>query len=141
MGRGERAADLHRDSNARRRIEYPPACDLVREIAALEKLHRQVKAAIVELTEVEHVEHVRVLDARRADRFLLKARDDLALAGVFRAQHLERDALLDRHVLRQINFPHAALAEGLDDAVAPRNEGSNQRIVRVSHGGDELAQR
>ncbi len=44
--RGEGAADLERDAQAAVRLDHAGTLDLVREVVALEELHREVKAAI-----------------------------------------------------------------------------------------------
>ncbi|MGC4069645.1 MAG: hypothetical protein QM784_34305 [Polyangiaceae bacterium] len=86
---------------------------------ALEVLHSQKEAAIFELPKVEHVEHVRMLDARSANRLLLESADDLGFRGVLGTKYLERHPLLDEAVLSQVDHPHAALANDVQEAVLP----------------------
>jgi hypothetical protein len=80
---GERTANLHRDADAAGRVQNSPSRQLVGEVVALQELHRQEKAAVLEPAEIEYVEHVGVLDAGRADRLLLKASDDLPFGREF----------------------------------------------------------
>ena len=120
--------DLQGDVQASHRLDDVDLGELVREVVPLEELHRQKRRAGVELAEVEDVEHVRVLDAGGADRFLLEARHDVLLLRVLGAEDLERDLLLDGLVLGKVDLAHPAFPELLEDAVAAGNDLAEQRV-------------
>ena len=63
VGGREGPADLDGDANRARRIDDAVANEFVCEVIALEEFHGQEEAAVVELAEVEHIEHIGMLDA------------------------------------------------------------------------------
>src|SRR5690606_22415876 len=102
-------------------------------IVALEELHRQKEGAVFQLAEVEDVEHDGVLDARGADRLLLKAGHDLGPRRELVAQDLEGDLLLDRLVLGQIDAAHTPFAEQSHQAIATSGEAPEEWILSGLH--------
>jgi hypothetical protein len=133
MGGPERATDLHGDGDAALGREGALALELVRQVVPLEVLHGQKEAAVLQAAEVEDIEHVRVLDARGADRFLLEAEDDVRLRRILRSEDLERHLLFDGFVLGQVHLTHAAFAELAQHAEAARYERVDQGIDRLGH--------
>lgn len=70
------------------------AFDACAQRLAAEKLHHDVGAAAVELTEVRDLNQSGMFDPIRRPRFVEEASRGVAVAGVFGAQELDRDLAL-----------------------------------------------
>ena len=95
------------------------ARDAIGEALALEQLHHEVRTAIGEVAEVEHVDDVRMTHARRRARL---AQEPLRGRGVAARRPCERSTLsayvpAEHGVLDAKHRAHAAFAEGLDHPV------------------------
>ena len=130
----EGAANLERYVHRARRGERAGRKEDLREVAALEQLHRDVEPTVLELSEVEHVDDVRMLDAARAHRFAMEANHHVRARRVLGLQDLQRDLLFDRLLNGSVHVAHAALAELAQHAVAARHELPDERVVQARRG-------
>jgi hypothetical protein len=114
--RHERARDVAEDGEPSIDRQVPPP-DVGAEGRALEVLHGQVRRSL-DLADVEHRDHVRVVQRSGALRF---AQEALALLRRGRAgvgeHHLEGYAAFQRGVGRQVDRAHSPLAEAVHDLV------------------------
>ena len=118
--RGERFANAASDVRGARDGQSL-ALQEIRKALALEPLHHDVRRAVGELAEVEHVDDVLVLDRRRRLRFVEEARHDFRVASQVRQEHLHRDAPPQPRVLGEIDRAHAAFADlAANDVVTDR---------------------
>ena len=97
-----------------RKIAAPP--NLVEQRLAKDVLHGDVRLALV-LTDVVDGDDV---DVGEAGGRLRLPREALAeVVGVeSRLQHLDRDEAIEHRVAAEVQIPHAALTQALDDFVA-----------------------
>ncbi len=112
-------------------VAQPQVVEDVGEVAAGDVVHRQRERA-VDLGERVHRHDRRVPHLRRRRRLAAEALD-VPLAERQAAGHdLERDAPVQRPLVREVDHAHAAAAElGLDDEVAERAAvGSGAGLVR-----------
>jgi hypothetical protein len=91
----------------------------------VDELHRQEVAAAV-AAELEHAGDVGVGDAARQLDLAAEVRADRLVGGQVLAQELDRDLLLEVAVEAAPDDAHAALAEALEQLIAP----DEQRHVR-----------
>src|SRR6185369_12179353 len=99
------------------------------EILADEVLHRDEDVALGRLPEVGDVDDVLVADARGALGLLHEAAHEIGPAREIGEEDLERDLLLDDHVLGEVDEAHPPLAQLLQDAVAVRKNLAEERIL------------
>ncbi len=84
---------------------------------ALEPLHHEVAAAVLGLSEREHVDDVRVTDLIHDARFVDEPLDVERRATELGLQHLHSRALADQRMHRRIHHTHSAFADLRLDAV------------------------
>src|SRR5262249_40064981 len=99
------------------RREAPHAFDAPRQRLAVEVLHDGEVIAARPTAEIEHLQNMVVADAAGGLRFPFETLRDLAILGVARVQHLDRDAAIDADVFTLEDGAHAAFAEQPHDAV------------------------
>src|SRR5688572_28127380 len=87
------------------------ARDFFGQRAAGEVLHHDERRPIVELTEVEDVDHARMAYPRHSACFMRELRARVGTEGCLAQQHLDRDVTLQSFVAGQENLAHAALPE------------------------------
>jgi hypothetical protein len=92
------------------------------EVHALDELHGDVAQAAVLAVLVDPA-HVAVPHAPGQADLAPEAPLHLGVGGDLGAQHLDRDGLLELVVAGLVDHPHAALAEGGEDLVAPGHDG------------------
>ena len=98
---GERVGELARDRDDLRRRQRAAMVDEVRQALALEQLHHEVRPAVGEVAEVEHVDDVGVSNARGRARLAQEVlrRGGLALDDLV-AQDLERVVAAEQRCAR-----------------------------------------
>src|SRR6185437_7796811 len=106
----ENFADFHRRS--RQTLAQGNAVDVFRGDV--------VPAAFI--THFINRENVRVIERGRGVGFLIETNKSIAISREFFSEYFELDLAAEFRVLSQINFPHAARAELLQDAIT-RNGG------------------
>src|SRR5262249_19870435 len=98
------------------------------------------------LEEVGDVDDVLVRQLADGARLREEALHHRSVGGILAAQHLERDALAELDVLREVDAADRPIADQLDDAITADDvagrESDGARITRVffafarDHGGD-----
>ena len=83
-----------------------------------DELHREVRAAVVGLSNVVDVRDVRVRERRHRARLAEHALARMRVADGFGQQHLERDVPLEPNVSRAHDGSHSARAEHTLDPIA-----------------------
>ena len=97
---------------------------------AVDVLHDDVVAlALGVLARVEHLDDVRVLQARRRERLAAEAGDEVLVLGQVLGQQLDRHRALEHRVGGQEHGRHAAGAEPAVDPVAARDLGAGALIA------------
>lgn len=89
-----------------------------REVLALDQLHDQVGEGAVVAHGVHACDSASVVDLCGELRLALEAGEGLAVARVVGVQDLERDRDAALQIVRAVDHPHAAFAEGSLEAVA-----------------------
>lgn len=124
----------------------------VRERLALEQLHHEVCDAVV-LTDVGHIDYVRMTDARGRLALPEETRPQFLVVRHLRQQHLDGDALLQAAVHRLVHLRHATAADATHELVAAEDRAaSGAEMVEqtptaagllrgVMHGGEARASR
>ena len=113
----ERRGDLARDPHGAAHRHAGDSIDLVGEQRAFEVLEHDVRDALAGEPHVGRLDDVRVPEGSGGAGLVHEPLDDV---GVFRelgAQHLDRDAPLDQHVLGKEHASHPALVQTADDAI------------------------
>ena len=121
----------------------PASLNQVRQIGAVEILHHEINRAVDGGAGVEHVDDVRVADARCRPCLRAEARHHLALAGVGGVQDLDRHAAADLDVLGLEHLAHAAFADAAAHQVAPVEIGADHaaalgRLARLKRDRGRL---
>jgi hypothetical protein len=109
----EHLADDRGRSVARERCARP---DQLGERSTGRELHHHERVG-AHLTDIEHADHVRVLELRRDLRLPSEPHRDLGIAAQSLVQHLDREAAADFHVPRAKDVAHCPTTEELLDAV------------------------
>jgi len=99
---------------------YSRATDHVPEVLTLEVLHHHVRAAVLELADVEDARHVLAAQARRGASLALEPAERLGVGEGSGTEQLDGDALPERFVRGREDHAHAAFADGALHAVLPR---------------------
>ena len=134
-----------------RRVES--ACDLIEDVErlldrerpvrerlaqglALDEIHHEVEAAVVEPAEREDVDHVRVVDLVDRACFALEALRAILRRADLRLQDLDRDLLADHGLETRVDLPHRTRAEEpIDQVLADGSAGGEPvRGRSFAHG-------
>jgi hypothetical protein len=99
----------------------------VREGHALEPLHNEIGAPIIELADGEDVDDIGVPYPVHRARFLNETRHRRGLRADGFAHHLDDDTLADDRVDGRIDRPHPAFSEFALDFVVPDTKSRCQR--------------
>ncbi len=128
VGGRERLGDVGGDEDRRREGQARPPLTL-RDVLALEPLHRDVRLPVVELAERDHLHDARVAEAREHAALAPEARL-LACVDARQGDDLEGDRIARDLVVRAVDDPDAPAADlALDD------EASGERLAqRGDHG-------
>ena len=118
----ERREDLLGDLEGLLLRQRPFALDALGEALPLEELHDLEGLAVVEVTEVEDLDDVRVAERARDPRLAQEAPLRLGPRIVAAVEDLERDGLADALVHGAEDGAHAAAADQLLDAVLALDE-------------------
>ena len=93
--------------------ERPAPLEHVAKRFAFQKLHGDVRRAIIRLARFVNGDHVRVADAPRGTRLVLKAQQEIGVVEKLAVQNLERHgAIAHPNLLGEENRAHAALHPG-----------------------------
>jgi hypothetical protein len=113
----------------------PPLEDLA-ERFAFQKLHGDVRRAVIRLGRFVNGDDVRVANAPRGTRLILKAQQEVGVIQQLAAEDLERyRAVADRDLLGEENRTHAARAQAADNAkTAGESSGKLRFGFRGFHG-------
>src|SRR5437870_12926215 len=84
--------------------------DLIAQSIAVNVLDGDEVGAFA-LTDFVDVGDVRMIECSSGGGLLLEAAHSILISSNSRGQNLQRDLAMEPHVLRQINFAHATLAE------------------------------
>ena len=95
----------------------PSRAEDLREIAAREVLHHDVRSAGRQRAYLEHADHVLALDRCRGAGFADEARVGIVVAGFVRREELDGHASAERGVLGAEDDAHASRADHRLDAV------------------------
>ena len=96
-----------------------PAGDPLRQQLPFQQLHHEVRDAAVRDVEVEHLDDVRVAQRRRDLRFLLEARERVAVAHEAAMKQLHREAAGQARMSGEVDLAASAFREGTYDAIRP----------------------
>ena len=111
-----RLAELERDvERLRERQRAARGGERALEREALEVLHDHVERAIGELPGEEHLDDVRVLEARRDLRLAREARHELRVGAELAVEDLHGDVAVDALLERAVDAAHRADADELPD--------------------------
>ena len=102
---------------ARARRRQLSLLELVGERVAREQLHDEIELPLGGTAEVGHADDVLVLDEAGGARLDGEALDGVGLGAHLGVQHLERDLLLQEHVIGDEDPAHAAFGEPAHHAV------------------------
>ena len=135
VGSAQRTTHLTADRRRHSRRERAARRHEIRELFALHELADEVRRAVGEMVNVEHVDDVRVRERARALGLAHEARDDLVVGREIGVERLHREAaLLETEMPRLVDASHAAFADDADDLVRLAEELADQRID-VGSGG------
>ncbi len=136
VGRPQRSTELLGDVHHAHGLHAHLLLDRTGQVDAVQELHDEVRGFVGEFTEVADVDDVLVADRRRALRFLAEAGDDLLITGDIRAEHLDRQRLVQDDVAGLVDQPHAAFAEDLLDLVATVDGLADETVRHFSFAVD-----
>ena len=102
---------------------------------AFQKLHGDVGRAVIGLAGFVNGDNVRVMNAARGSRFILKAQQEVGVIQQLAAQDFERHrAVAHRDLLGEVDCTHAARAQLADQPETARKARSEMG-VDLSHSG------
>ena len=130
--RGERREHLEHDVHEVGRREAPLPHEALGQGLAVQALHDEVRAPVVQPAHVVDRADVRVAERARDPRLVPQPRARLLVLGELRVQDLHRDPLPHREVLGLVHDAHPALAEGAPRHAVPIVGGTTFR--RASPG-------
>jgi hypothetical protein len=98
--------------------------ELVTKIASNDELEDEKERPVRRAPEVGRMHDVRVLDARRSDRFAFEARDDLRVTAQIGVQKLQGEDFARLHILDPVHRAHGAFADRRDDSIPRPDDGA-----------------
>jgi hypothetical protein len=100
-----------------RHAKRAPPCEDLAERFAFQKLHGDVGRAVIGLAGFVNGDDVRVMNAARGSRFILKAQQELGVIQQLAVQDFERyRTVANRDLLGEEDRTHGARAQAADDA-------------------------
>ena len=114
--RRHRARRLDRDVDRLADAE-PLARQAARQRLALQELHHDVRDFVVDHPDVDHLDHVRVMDGGGGARLVHEARDQAGALQVLALEQLDRHPPPQQRVLSQVDNAHGAVAHELAQLV------------------------
>ena len=132
--RGEAGADLPGDLERAilRKATYSP--EQRREIFAVHVLHRQERVAL-DFIDVVHPADVRMRHLPRHPHLRVELREPRGIPVHVPRQEFQRHRLSKLQVVGAKHFPHPALSELANDAVAPAEEGARREAAVIDIAG------
>jgi hypothetical protein len=130
---------LDAETDRRQHREGPLPPDAVAHVLPLDVLPDHVEAAVLEGREVVEARDVRVLDLGREPRLAHEPLLGRRIGRQILAQDLDHPQLLQVDVTHQVDLPHPAAAQALDDLVLAVEDGPRlTRAQRVQIDTSEL---
>ena len=129
VGGLERVAQLLADGQRPPDRQPPVAAELGGQGPPAQQLHHQVEDAVLGLTEVDDLDHARLVEPAGEPGLAQEALGGLAIVGQLGVHDLDRDLAIDRQLDRAVDRAHAALAQRLADLEAPVEDAADQRVV------------
>ena len=102
------------------------AAQVAPEVLAIQEFHHQIGTCFVMHSDIEHFDHVGVVQARGGFSFSCEAPGNRGAPRVVALQHLDRHPLSERLVLRQIHDGHAPAANGPRDPVGTQGRSGGE---------------
>ena len=138
VGLHEALGDLADDAHRRRQVDEADARHPVVEGLALQELHRDERATVLEPPRVVHLDDVRALHAGGCARLPEEALDDDGGVRELRREDLDGQLLADADVLGLVDRSHPAAPELAGDLVLAHEQdpGANLRLwLHCGHVG------
>ncbi len=123
----ERSCDLGNQAGGLARRERAVAAEERGEILAVDQLHHEVRALVVD-AEVVDRHDAGVAERRSSVSLLAKSRDEVGVAPEFPVEDLDGDIAAELAVGGAVDRGHAALAQQLDEAIPP-----TEHVAETSH--------
>ena len=120
------ARNLVRDVNRAGGRESPATREQPSERGAVDVLHDHEEAALGH-AEVDRRDYVGMLEACHGERLALKARNQFAIVGDVPVKQLDRNVTAKCELVGLVDGSHPALANALEELVAPCEHGADQR--------------
>ncbi len=129
---GNRAGDLGGQAGRLAGRQGAGSPDDRGEVLAIDELHHDERAGRIGAVVVDAHDPAIVERGRRL-RLCAEPGEEVGVLAVLGTQHLDRDIALELRVVRPVDRGHATLAEELDQAVAPAEDGPDirQACLRV----------
>ncbi len=131
---GEAGADLSRDLERAILRKAPYSPEQRREILAVHVLHRQERVAL-DFIDVVHAADVRMRHLPRHPDLRVELGEPRGIPVHVAPQEFQRHRLSKLQVVGAKHFPHSALSEPADDAVAPAEEGARREAAVIDIAG------
>ena len=125
VGRLQRRRDLHRDVAGARDRQHAVLFDLRREGHPVEKLHDEIRAAVIERSEIRALDDVRVPEVARGAPLVDEAIDHLRVVDAV-VQDLDGDTATKDEVMRLVDGPHASDPDHTIDLVRTDRRADSQ---------------
>jgi hypothetical protein len=109
------------------------------EIAPIEQLDDDARAAVRRSQHVHDVHHVIALHAAHRARLAVEAHEEIVSAGVIAVDDLHGVAPIESHVLGHVHATHAAFAEHARDAEGPREDRTDHRVFARARARERAA--
>ena len=95
----------------------PLARQPARQRLAVQELHHDVRDFLFDHADVDHLDHVRVMNGGRGARLVHEARDQAGALQILALEQLDRHAAPQYRVLRQVDDAHRTVAYELSELV------------------------
>jgi hypothetical protein len=99
------------------------------EAGAVGEIHRQVEQALGGLADVDHADHVGMIEAARGVGLVGEPGPRLAVVADLAERHLDREPPRHADVARAVHAADAAVADHVLDLIALGEHGADQQIV------------
>jgi hypothetical protein len=130
----QRLGAVRDDAHRSGRVDDPDPRHAIVERLALEELHGDEGAPVLEPPGIVHVDDVRALHAGRRARLAKEALDDDGGGRQLGREHLDGDALVERDVQRLVHRGHTAAPDFPAHAVLADEDGADRDLRLVLDG-------
>src|SRR5690554_4941387 len=130
----ERTRELNEDPIDAGELKRPLSIDERAEIFALDIFHHDEELTALKLSEIEKLNRIRMIELRNDLALSEEAADDLRIPRELSPQRFDRHAPRRRSeaLLCEVDPPHPALADALDDCIAIEERLADQAIGLLS---------